>query len=99
MYGGIFDKYIGDDFLAFFERSPDPSGAAQRAVDAARVMQRAFRNLWAGASAEVGDILVSQSAHQLLDNEDDAKVTGLTKLRGRREPMNVFRRRSDKRDS
>jgi len=146
MYGGILDKYIGDGFLAFFEPSPDLSGAAQRAVDAARVMQRAFRNLWVDAPAEAlrelglgigistgrvvvgnvgsedamdytvvgdavnvasrlqslaegGDILVSHSAHQLLDNEDDAEVMRLTKLRGRREPMNVFKLRSDKRDS
>ena len=146
VYGGILDKYIGDGFLAVFEPSPDLSEATRHAVDAARVMQRAFRNLWAdipaealrelglgiGIStgrvivgnvgsedamdytvvgdavnvaarlqslAEAGDILVSQSAHQMLDNEDDAEVMRLTKLRGRREPMDVFKLRSGKRGS
>ena len=138
MYGGILDKYVGDGFLAFFEASPDLADAAQRAVDAARVMQRAFRNLWADASieglralgigigisigrvvvgnvgsedamdytvvgdavnvaarlrdlADPGDVLVSQSAHELLEGEDDALVLPRTELRGRREPMDVFK--------
>ena len=45
--------------------------------------------------AEAGDILVSQSAYRLLDDEDDAEVMQLIKLRGRREPMNVFRLKTD----
>jgi len=141
VYGGILDKYLGDGFLAFFEPSPDLPDAAQRAVDAARVMQLAFRNLWTDAPAEAlrelglgigistgrvivgnvgsedatdytvvgdavnvaarlqslaeaGDILVSHSAYELLDNEDDAEAMQLTKLRGRREPVNVFRLRT-----
>ncbi len=142
MYGGILDKYVGDGFLAFFEPSPGLSDAAQRAVDAARVMQRAFRNLWADAPieglrelglgigistgrvvvgnvgsedsmdytvvgdavnvaarlqdlAEPGDVLVSQSAHDLLEGEDDAVVMPRTELRGRREPMDVYRLRTE----
>ncbi len=138
MYGGILDKYFGDGFLAFFEPAPALSDAARRAVDAARLMQRAFRNLWDDAStealrelglgigisagrvivgnvgsedamdytvvgdavnvasrlqslAEPGDVLVSESAYEFLDDEDDAEVLRLTRLRGRREPMNVFR--------
>jgi len=140
MYGGILDKYVGDGFLAFFEASPDLADAARRAVDAARVMQRAFRNLWADAPieglrelglgigisigrvvvgnvgsenamdytvvgdavnvaarlrdlADPGDVLVSQSTHGLLEGEDDAVVLPRTELRGRREPMDVFRLR------
>jgi len=49
VYRGILDKYIGDGFLAFFEPETDIADAAQRAVDAALVMQRAFANLWSGA--------------------------------------------------
>lgn len=45
-FDGILDKYIGDGFLAFFEAKPGSEDAAQRAVEAARMMQRAFRNLW-----------------------------------------------------
>jgi len=45
-YGGILDKYIGDGFLAFFEPAPDLSSAARAAVEAARMMQRSFRDLW-----------------------------------------------------
>ncbi len=140
MYGGILDKYVGDGFLAFFEPSPDLADAAQRAVDAARVMQRAFRNLWADAPieglrelglgigisigrvvvgnvgsenamdytvvgdavnvaarlrdlADPGDVLVSQSVHGLLKGEDDALVLPRTELRGRREPIDVFKLR------
>ena len=142
VYGGILDKYAGDGFLAFFEPSTDLSDAAQRSVDAARVMQRAFRNLWADAPtealrelglgigigagrvivgnvgsedamdytvvgdavnvasrlqdlAEAGEILVSQSTHELIRDEDDAEMMPLTRLRGRREPMNVYKLRSD----
>jgi len=50
VYRGILDKYIGDGFLAFFEPSTDIADAAQRAVDAASVMQRAFANLWANGA-------------------------------------------------
>jgi len=46
IFDGILDKYIGDGFLAFFESKPDAADAAQRAIDAARMMQTAFRNLW-----------------------------------------------------
>jgi len=46
VYRGILDKYIGDGFLAFFEPEFEDSDAAQRAVDAAVVMQQAFANLW-----------------------------------------------------
>ena len=138
VYGGILDKYIGDGFLAFFEPSPDLADAARRAVDAARIMQRAFNNLWSGAPsealrglglgigistgrvivgnvgtkdamdytvvgdavnvaarlqglAEAGAIFVAHSAYDLLQGEDHAEVMLLTKLRGRREPMNVYR--------
>lgn len=50
VYRGILDKYIGDGFLAFFEPATDIADAAQRAVDAASVMQRAFANLWANGA-------------------------------------------------
>lgn len=45
--------------------------------------------------AESGDILVSESAYALLEEERDAKVMRLTRLRGRSEPMNVYRLRVD----
>jgi len=41
--------------------------------------------------AEAGDILVSQPAFELLDGEGSADCMRLTKLRGRREPMNVYK--------
>jgi len=50
VFDGILDKYIGDGFLAFFEASAGLEDAAQRAVSAAEMMQKAFRNLWADAS-------------------------------------------------
>lgn len=142
VYGGILDKYVGDGFLAFFEPSADFSDAAQRAVDAARVMQRAFRNLWADAPTDAlrelglgigigtgrvivgnvgsedamdytvvgdavnvaarlqdlamaGEILVSQSTYELIPDEDDADVLRETTLRGRREPMDVYKLQED----
>jgi class 3 adenylate cyclase len=49
LHGGILDKYIGDGFLAFFEPSPDLPTAAEAALEAAQMMQRAFSNLRAGA--------------------------------------------------
>jgi len=49
--------------------------------------------------AETGDILVSQPAHELLEDEDDADVMWRTKLRGRREPMNVHRLALDPREA
>ncbi len=141
LYGGILDKYIGDGFLGFFESSPNLPAAAQRAVEAARVMQRAFRNLWSevpsdalralglgiGISAgrvvvgnvgsedamdytivgdavnvaarlqdlaEAGETLVSQSAHELLEGEDDAETMRRVALRGRRAPVDVYRLRA-----
>jgi adenylate cyclase len=45
-FAGILDKYIGDGFLAFFEPMETPADAAARSVDAARLMHKAFRNLW-----------------------------------------------------
>ena len=45
--------------------------------------------------AEAGDIVVSLSAHELLDGEGNAEVMRLTKLRGRREPVSVFRLQID----
>ena len=142
--GGILDKFIGDGFLSFFEPSPSLEDAVQRAVDAARVMQQTFHNLWADAPdaalrelglgigvsagrvivgnigsesamdytivgdavnvaarlqslAEAGDILVADSAYRLLWGEDDAEVMRLTRLRGRQEPMNVFRLHRERR--
>jgi len=53
VYQGILDKYIGDGFLAFFEPITDIADAAQRAVDSALVMQRAFANLWTNAPSSV----------------------------------------------
>ena len=49
VFDGILDKYIGDGLLAFFEARPGSDAAAQRAVEAARMMQQAFRNLWGDA--------------------------------------------------
>ena len=46
VFDGILDKYVGDGFLVFFEAKPGSEDAAPRAVDAARMMQKAFRNLW-----------------------------------------------------
>ena len=51
VFDGILDKYIGDGFLAFFEAKPGSDTAAQRAVEAACMMQKAFRNLWRDAAS------------------------------------------------
>ena len=52
IFDGILDKYIGDGFLAFFETKPGAKDAAQRAIEAARMMQTAFRNLWHDAPSD-----------------------------------------------
>ncbi len=52
VFQGILDKYIGDGFLAFFEPKSNLADAAQRAVDAAKMMQTAFHNLWSTSGAE-----------------------------------------------
>jgi class 3 adenylate cyclase len=43
--------------------------------------------------ADPGDVLVSQSVHGFVEGENDAEVMPRTELRGRREPMDVFRLR------
>ena len=54
---GILDKYTGDGFLAFFEPKQSLADANQRAVTAACLMQKAFRNLWGDAeSAELREL-------------------------------------------
>lgn len=136
-YRGILDKFIGDGFLAFFEPESSLADAAERAVDAAKTMQRLFRTLWADASDEAlrelglgigidagrvvvgnvgsesamdytvvgdavnvasrlqsragsGDILVSDSVHRLIRDEDPGGITERIRLRGRREPMTIL---------
>ena len=138
VYRGILDKYIGDGFLAFFEPETDIADAAQRAVDSALVMQRAFANLWAHASspalrklglgigitvgrvivgnvgdkaamdytvigdavnvaarlqslAKPGEILISDRAQALLNDAHDVDHVGLTKLKGRQQPIDIYR--------
>jgi len=138
VYHGILDKYIGDGFLAFFEPTSDITDAAQRAVDSALVMQRAFANLWSHAPssalralglgigisvgrvivgnvgakeamdytvigdavnvaarlqglARPGEILISDRVQALLNDSHRAEHSGLTKLKGRQEPIDVYR--------
>ena len=138
VYRGILDKYIGDGFLAFFEPEFEDSDAAQRAVDAAIVMQQAFANLWSDTAdpalrelglgigislgrvivgnvgsrdsmdytvvgdavnvaarlqslAKPGEILISDRVQALLDDTHDVEHSGLTKLRGRLEPIDVYK--------
>ena len=138
VYRGILDKYIGDGFLAFFEPTTDIADAAQRAVDAALVMQRAFTNLWANATssalrklglgigisvgrvvvgnvgtreamdytvvgdavnvaarlqslAKSGEILISDSTHALLRGVTDMERMLSIKLRGREQPLDVYK--------
>lgn len=145
IYRGILDKYIGDGFLAFFEPEHDEADAAQRAVDSALVMQKAFVNLWADAPssalrelglgigisagrvivgnvgateamdytvigdavnvaarlqslAKPGEILISDRVQALLNDTHDVEHSGLTKLKGRQEPMDVYRLASTRAD-
>lgn len=138
VYRGILDKYIGDGFLAFFEPVSDIADAAQRAVDAALVMQRAFANLWTSATesalrelglgigisvgrvvvgnigtreamdytvvgdavnvaarlqglAKAGEILISDATHKLLRGVTDMERMRSTKLRGREQPLDVYK--------
>ena len=138
VYRGILDKYVGDGFLAFFEPEHEEADAAQRAVDAAVVMQQAFSNLWDHAPspalrelglgigisvgrvivgnvgshdsmdytvvgdavnvaarleglAKNGEILMSDRVRTLLNDTHVADHSGLTKLRGRQEPIDVYR--------
>lgn len=137
VYRGILDKYIGDGFLAFFEPRFENPDAAQRAVDAALVMQQAFANLWTHAAdpalrelglgigisvgrvivgnigateamdytvvgdavnvaarleglAKDGEILMSDHVRSLLNDTHEVEHFGLTKLKGRQEPIDVY---------
>ncbi|MBE0635478.1 adenylate/guanylate cyclase domain-containing protein [Candidatus Bipolaricaulota bacterium] len=138
VYRGILDKYIGDGFLAFFEPERAEADAAQRAVDAALVMQQAFANLWKHAPsadlrslglgigisvgrvivgnvgtsdamdytvigdavnvaarlqglARAGEILMSDRVHALLNDTHVVEHSGLTQLKGRQEPIDIYR--------
>jgi len=138
VYRGILDKYVGDGFLAFFEPEHEEADAAQRAVDAAVVMQQAFANLWTNAPspalrelglgigisvgrvivgnvgshdsmdytvvgdavnvaarleglAKDGEILMSDRVQAFLEDTHEVEHSGLTKLRGRQEPIDVYR--------